>query len=194
MTTTELKNELNKVANNKKILYHGGRKKFTKIYPKYMFIDSSNAQEGIGIYFTPYLEVAQKYGKHVMFIEIEDFKKFIDSYAIASDVYKLYEIEKVVDLIKVNDKDELYYYITNWMEIDYDSSVDELKEAFKSILPDMLENEIRNFHVELAEIFGVEEFVNAWNKVFGNRFYGTYNPKLEFYAVMNTKIKVNVLM
>ena len=193
MNITELNTKLNEMMNTKKILYHGGPIKFNKIIPKYMFTKNSNAQEGVGIYFTPYLEVANKYGDHIMFIVINENKKFIDSYELASDAYKLYDIEKLIDIIKIQNKDELYVYITNWKEVDYDLSTDKMKEEFKSILPHMMEEEVRNFHIEMVEIFGVENFIFAWNKIFGNKYYGTYNPELEFYAVMNTKVKVNIL-
>ena len=176
-------------------LYHGSNTKFSKIEPKYMRTDGSNMQEGVGIYFTTDLEVTKIYGKYVMEVDADLSKmEFLPSREFALDVYNLNDLKKLVKIIKIEDKDELYYAITDWVEVDYDASVNEMKEVFiENVLENFCDEEIRNVHIQFCEVFGTENFIEAWNKVFGKKFYGTYNEELQFYAIMDTSVKVNIL-
>ena len=187
---------LEKINENKTLqLFHGSDKKFTKIEPKYMRTDGSNMQEGVGIYFTTDLEATKIYGKYVMEVDVDLSKmKFLPSREFALDLYNLNDLKKLVKNIKIEDKDELYYAITDWVEVDYDASIEEMKEVFiENVLENFCDEEIRNVHIQFCEVFGTENFINAWNKVFGKKFYGTYNEELQFYAIMNTSVKVNIL-
>lgn len=57
------------------------------------------------------------------------------------------------------------------------------------------DEQIRNFHIDMAQKFGVEVFVNLWNKEFNN-IHGTYNRQSDteiWYSVINDDLKLNTL-
>ena len=165
-------------------IYHGDNHNTNKLSPKLM--NSGNNQEGIGIYFGD-LETAQFYGNNIVNIEINE-NNFVNSRGLVKselskkDVYKLY-----LALWKV-DEEVIYYAVTDWgMAV---LEPEDIMEEHVLLLADYnMTEEVRNLQIDLAEKFGVENFVKAWNKAFPN-VHGTYNKRENFWCVINTKYKV----
>ena len=176
-------------------VYHGGNQYFTKIDPKYMLTDNSNAQEGIGIYFAENIETAKGYGDKIVYTEI-DKSKFIDSQDFMSDYINDLQLEKfAIEINKIcqknkNVKEKIFYSISNWIEIYEPDDVNEYN--ILDYLNNIIDEEVRNFQIELAENIGVVNFVNIWNKLLKN-IHGTFQKQGKgdtFYAIINTNYKI----
>jgi len=168
-------------------VYHGSNVKFNKIEPKYMMTDESNSQEGVGIYFARDKKVAQDYGKYVYEADINidnfwDSREYVDEYISEKQFIKLMN-----ELFKLNEE-EIFYLVTDYgAEIGNTDEVDDF--AFKTAWKIMKDEEVRNFTITLAEAVGVENFVKVWNKIFPKND-GFKNDELEFYVIINPKIKL----
>ena len=166
-----------------KIIYHGDNFNTTKLDPKLM--NYGNNQEGIGIYFGT-LETAQSYGKNIIQTTI-DTKKFINSRESIGKYFKSKIKDILFELHKI-DNEPLYYDLTDWgVEIQEPEDVDIF--LLGQLAHNIKDDEVRNFQIDMANKFGVQNFVKIWNKILPN-IHGTYNKKLNFYAIINTKIKV----
>jgi hypothetical protein len=177
---------LKKILESQKIkLYHGSNVFIPKIDPKYMGI--GNDQEGIGIYFSDDLNVAKHYGDKISVIEVEN--KFVDSRKTLEEVLtKNKWIKFLMELFKKSDKEEFYYFITDYL---YDpiGSPDEInKYVFEEAWDILKEEEIRNFQIALSDVVGVELFVNTWNKMI--KIIGLVNEKDRFFSVIDTSVKI----
>ena len=166
-------------------IYHGDNHNTTKLDSKLM--NNGNNQEGIGIYFGS-LETAESYGKNIVYLEINP-KNFIES----REPVKKHLRSKLQDiLVELHnlDPEPLYYDCTDWgMEV---SSPEDIEPYHLAQLAKNIENEeVRNFQIDMAEKFSVENFVKIWNKIYPN-IYGTYHvqPNDTWYAVINTKLKL----
>ena len=171
-------------------VYHGDNYGTKKLDPKLM--NNGNNQEGIGIYFGDY-ETAEKYGKFIVSAEINP-KMFMDS---REDIGKYLSEQQIAKLLmslpkgvgwERKNKDDLYSLVTDYGVEVYepeDLKSHHIHEAARL----MMDEEVRNFQITLAETFGVERFVERWNDIFPRR-HGTYNPELGFYSIINTRIKV----
>jgi hypothetical protein len=180
-----------KFLNESKItIYHGDNYGTKKLDPKLM--DNGNKQEGIGIYFGDY-ETAKDYGKFIVEAEINP-KMFMDS---RKDLVKYVTPDKIAKLLIMmepgliwtkKDKENLWSLAT-----DYGVEVvrpEDLKTYHIHELAELMkEEEVRNFQITLTETFGVDRFVEVWNRYLP-RWHGTYNPRNNIYAIINTKIKV----
>ena len=165
-------------------IYHGDNFNTKKIDPKLMM--NGNVQEGPGIYFGS-LEVAQSYGKNVVYTEV-DPKKFIPSRGTVGKYLKLrYNIMKI---LHKTDPEPFYYDLTDWGQ-EIAEPEDVTSEDLRFLSEQIKEEEVRNFLIGLAQSFGPEEVANAWMKVYPNKL-GTYNNEIDFYAIINTKVSLNV--
>ena len=172
------------LVESKIIIYHGDNFGTTKIDAKLM--NNGNNQEGIGIYFSNNIDTAKSYGKDI--IKIEGNLKLIPSRVDMSIINdkKIYNLLK--DMHKA-DLEKFYYYISDYIEVYEPEDVND-KHIIEMIKYAKSE-QVRNFQVDMAEKFGVEEFVKSWNKHI--KIDGTYekqNSKEIWYAIINTDIKV----
>lgn len=179
-TIKSLLNEMNKTVT----IYHGGEKFITKLDPKYMLTKSSNAQEGIGIYFGT-LEVARSYGGSISSVTVAQ-NKFVPSREDIS-VIGTNNIYKILKYLNSINKEAMFYLISDWVEVQNPEDVTD--KNIKTLADYIKTDEVRNFQITMSEQFGVENFVKAWNKFLPN-IIGTYNKDNGFYAIINTKIKV----
>lgn len=174
--------------NEKKItVYHGDNYGTTSINIDNMDL-GGNRQEGIGIYFTTNLEIAQFYGKYVVSAEISK-NKFIDS---RDDIGNFLSINEMIGLFKYFwkiDSVSLYYLISNYVEIFEPTDITEYH--LKKLAENMKTEEVRNFQITLAESFGVKNFVDAWCLNVKN-IDGTVNHEFDFYCIINPKIELNI--
>jgi len=174
------------INESKTTIYHGDNFGTKKLEPKLM--NNGNNQEGIGIYFGD-LETAETYGSNIVTAEI-DPKNYIDS---RKDIGKYVKVNKITDILNdmiKADADAMYYMITDWgIEI---AEPEDIEYGHLEFLADKMQNdEVRNFQVTLAETFGVQAFVESWNKHLP-KIHGTFQPQNRdiWYCVINTKVKV----
>ena len=171
-------------------VYHGDNFGTTKIDPKWMLHSSSNNQEGVWIYFGTLLETAKDYGKNIVKAEL-NHKKFIDSRADVSKLNKASTVKLLQELHKI-DNEPLWYLLSDWGFEVYEP--EDVQDYYLEQLYNKLkEEQIRNFQVELAQKFGTENFVKAWNKHI--KLDGTFQVQDKsknniWYAIMNTDIKL----
>jgi len=154
------------------VVYHGSDVTFNNISAKYMLLDGSNAQEGVGIYFGDF-DTAETYGKHVMSIEI-DPKMFIDSHSLLSDNIKKKQIIALCKDMYKSDKESFFYKVSDWVPVEDVSDVNDyvIDEFAESQMDEML----RYFTADFAMTFGIETFINSWNKHMKN-IHGTFNKQ-----------------
>lgn len=182
MITECIKEILNE--NNNITVYHGDDYDTTSINPKLM--NNGNNQEGIGIYFGPY-EVAKTYGKNIISINI-DKNNFVDSNSFVEDIIDFDKILKMVNMLYEIDNEAFYYYLTDW---GVDIEVEDIrKEHIEFITTKIYSYDIGILQVELAKVFGVENFVESWNECIQD-IHGLYGIQSGFYAVINTNYKIN---
>lgn len=177
-------------ANTLTTIYHGDNFGTAKIDPKWMLHADSNNQEGVGIYFGTLLETAEAYGKHIVKAEI-NHKKFIDSRANVSKLNKASVVKLLQELHNI-DNEPLWYLLT-----DYGFEVYEPEDVqdyhLEKLYDKMKSTQIRWFQIELAQKFGTENFVKAWNKYI--KIDGTFQVQDKstnniWYAIINTDIKL----
>jgi len=173
--------------------YHGDNFGTKKLEPKLMMQKASNAQEGVGIYFGSF-ETAEGYGKHLVSAEV-DPSKFINSRGDVGKELKLIPVTLFLSELHKLDSEPFYYALTDWVG----SGAREIAEPEDVIETDLnflaekyLDEEVRNFQIDMAEKFTVEKFVETWNRVFEN-IHGTYNKDLDWYCIINTKQTVTTL-
>lgn len=167
-------------------IYHGDNYNTKKIEIKNMMSKDSNNQEGIGIYFGT-LDVAQDYGKYIVTAKVNK-KRFWGSRNSLSKHTNYKFILKLFKILFEIDNEPLYYMVTDWgLEISEPEDVGHEELAF--LAQKVMEEEVRNFQISMAQDYGVENFVEAWNKVFPDNF-GTYNKENDFYTIINPKLKL----
>ena len=167
------------------VIYHGDDFGTKKLEPKLM--NNGNNQEGIGIYFGD-LETAESYGKYVITAEI-DHKNFLDSRKPIGNFVSTVKISKILMELWKSDEEAMYYQITDWgVEISEPEDIE--KEHIKELASKIANDDVRNFQITLAETYGVEIFVELWNKYIKKD--GTYQKQNRdiWYAVINPAIKV----
>ena len=177
-------------ANTSITVYHGDNFGTSKIDPKWMLHADSRNQEGVGIYFATLLQTAKAYGKHIVKAEI-NHKKFIDSRADVSKLNKASTVKLLQELLKI-DNEPLWYYLTDW-GYQIEDPKDVKGYHFEQLYNNIKEEQIRNFQIELAQKFGTENFVKAWNKYL--KIDGTFQVQDKstnniWYAIINTDIKL----
>lgn len=181
MRANEFLNENNNIIT----VYHGDNYGTSKLQPSLM--NNGTNQEGIGIYFSNSIETAQSYGKYIIKTTI-NLNKFINSRKQVSKL-GLNNIKPLLHFLWEHNPEDMFYYISDWMEVIEPSDV--TAEHINILSSKLLSDEIRNFQITLAQTFGVEIFVHAWNKFI--KFDGTYidhvNSEL-WFAIINTSIPV----
>jgi len=166
------------------LLYHGDNFKSTKLDPKLM--NNGNNQEGIGIYFGD-LKTAKTYGKDIVSVEL-DKSKFINSRNTIDQEISLPKILKIITHLHKKDKEAMFFLMSDYV---YITDMSEINSSnLKEFTGFMMNEEVRNFQITMAETFGVVNFVDIWNKTLPN-IHGTYEKISGFYCVINNKLKIN---
>ena len=179
----KFKEYLQEATSNKITIYHSSNVYIPNIDPKYML--HGNAQEGVGIYFSEDLQETKGYGDKTVKIEINkrNFKYSRD------DTFKhcsMLSISQLLNELKNYDNDSMIILAS-----DYGIDSNSLRQSHLiEISKQIGDTEIRNFQIELAQRFSVEQLVSAWNKVFP-KIHGLYeNSHWSIYSVINTNYKV----
>jgi len=169
-------------------VYHGSDTKFTKINPKYMFLDVGNSQEGVGMYFGD-LETAQGYGKYLYKIQLNR-KFFKKSHGYVEDNLPKGQLKKFMMSLWKSDPESMFMWCT-----DYGIYATEESEITTQSITELIEmlkfEELRNFQIDIAQHFKVEDLVNIWMKCFKN-IHGLYNDDYGFYVLLSTDYKLEL--
>lgn len=178
-------NYLQLIENND-TLYHGDDFGTTSINPKWMYHDSSNNQEGIGIYFSPDINVARSYGKKISSISKSGLKIF-DARRPAVDAVSLNQAARLTEELNRTNEDFWYIYSDYGIEV---AEPEDVENHHHFQLQEMMMNEqIRNWQIEMAQnAVNIEIFVRAWNKHI--KIDGLFENESQFYSIINTSVKV----
>lgn len=168
-----------------KKIYHGDNYNTSSLEPALM--NNGNNEIGIGISFGSY-DVAATYGKNIVSAEI-DTSKFVNAKEEIGSCFSKAKILSILKELHPLDKEKFYYELSDW---GYEIEIEEIEEYELSILAKCYkEMEVRNFQTSLAGMFGVEKFVEVWNKHL--KIDGTFLIRTEeetWYAIINPSIPV----
>ena len=140
-------------------VYHGDNFGTDHLNPKLM--NNGNNQEGIGIYFSDSLSTAKSYGKNIIKATINK-SKLINARKTIENIHNKGIINILKDMYKV-DIESMFYLVTDYgvyLEEPEDLTLDNIEELYNL----MIDEEIRNFQITMAETFNVIDFVKSWNK------------------------------
>lgn len=170
---------------NSKLIYHGDNHNTKRLDSSLM--DHGNNQEGIGIYFSDNIDTAYDYGSNVVSIEINK-SKFLHSRVNLSKIGKP-KITKLLHALWKYNKEEMFYWISDYIEVHEESDVEDIH--IDELANHLMNEQIRNFQITLAEKFGVENLVKEWNKIIKiDGLYNKNNDNEVWYAIINPKIKL----
>lgn len=175
------------MPSNEIMVFHGDNYNTIKLEPKLM--NNGNNQEGIGIYFSNEKETAESYGKNVVSTVI-NIKNFVESREDASKHISLPIMIKMLQDMKKVDGEEMYFFMSDYAEIMEEDDIEPMH--YKIVAKSVLDNEIRNLQITLAEIIGATHFVKLWNKYLP-KIHGTYNKNSDkeiWFAIINTNYKL----
>lgn len=171
-----------------KTLYHGDDFGTTRLEPRWMIHDVSNNLEGVGIYFSPDINVAKSYGSKIISINasglsIANSRQSVDS--IVPD-------KKAIDFLQhLNRTNEDFWYLITDYGIEVSDQSDVEMYHLQALHDMMKPEEMRNWQIELAQVTDIETFVPGWNKYIG--IDGMYNPENSIYTISNPAIPVTPL-
>lgn len=173
----------NQLVENKSIVYHGDNEGTTVLQAKWMMHDTSNNQEGVGIYFTPDINVATNYGAKVSSIDLTGLK-IVNSRMATESVVSDEQGTALTRYLSENNEDFWYIYSDYGIEV---AEPEDVEEYHHEMLYDKMKtSEIRYWQMELAQAADVITLVTGWNK-FINIDALLDRPSM-FYAVINTDI------
>ena len=165
-----------------KVLYHGDNFGTTKLDINWMMHNTSNNQEGVGIYFSPDIEVAKTYGSKISKISTRGLK-FVNSRSPVSKVVPEFAAIRLMKYLnKVND--EFWYLISDYVEV---SGPEDIRDYhFSEVYRAMKSEEVRNWQIELAQASSVKDLVEGWNKY--SSIDGLYEPVSNFYSIIDYNV------
>lgn len=166
-----------------KVLYHGDNFGTTKLDPKWMMHDESNNQEGIGIYFSPDINVAKSYGNKISKISADNLR-IVNSRMPVKNAIKTKDAVNLLKYIFDNDED-FWYKISDYIEVTGPEDVDDYH--FQTLYKMMKDQEIRNWQSEIAMATDITVFVTGWNKYIP--IDGLYEEQTKHHSIINTNIK-----
>lgn len=176
---------LNQLTESNSVLYHGDDYGTTALNPKWMMHGMSNNQEGVGIYFSPDIEVAKTYGSKISSISTAGLRIVNSRMSLQKAIPKQSAINLMKYLNEVNE--EFWYKVSDYVEV---TGPEDVQDYHFSILYDMMkQQEIRDWQIELAQGSSTEDLVEGWNKFIP--LDGLYETDSQFYAIINTTIKVD---
>lgn len=165
------------------LLFHGGSHVLTNLEPKWMLHGESNNQEGVGIYFSPDIKVAQGYGEKISYIvndhiTIKPSRAPIDTMITADQAVKIFSY--------ILERDENFWYmISDYVEV---SEPEDIEQYHLETVWDMMKDQMaRDWQLELAMASNVVDFVEAWHNF--TSIDGLYEDDSKFYAIINPNIK-----
>lgn len=170
-------------------LYHGDEYGTEKIEAKRMM--GGNSQEGPGIYFTEDEKVARMYGKHIAEIEV-DPKSFLNAREYAGEQIPQRKLVKLFKELSRRGEggDQMVGLMNDYGYEVYDSE-NIPDSVFEGLVITMKGEELRNMQVELAQRFGTEEFVGAWQKTLPENI-GNYAESTGFYSVISSNVEFSI--
>ena len=164
------------------LLYHGDNVGTTRLRPEWMMHGKSINQEGVGIYFSPDIAVAESYGSKISSIPREGLR-IVDSRAPVGKVIPANNAIKLFTYLNEVNED-FWYMISDYTEV---SGPDEITNAhLRKLFMLTSVGEIRNWQIELAQASSTVDLVTGWNKYIN--IDGVYEKKSNFYAIINTSI------
>jgi len=166
-------------------IYHGDNFDTSKIKVERMYHSDGNLQEGIGVYFGNE-ECARGYGKNIVSAYI-DKEKIVDSRASIEDILSIDQIAIILNKLHQTDNEPLYYYLTDF-GVELSEPEDVEFQNFIFLAEKLSVSEVRNFQIDLCQKFPTKDVVEIWREVTG--IDGTFNEEIEFYAIVNTDIKL----
>lgn len=167
-------------------LYHGDHFGTTQLDPNWMFHSDSNNQEGIGIYFSPDINVAKTYGPKISSISRQGLK-IVESRSIAVDYINLAQAARFTEILNNANEDFWYVYSDYGIEVAEPEDVED--HHHMQLQEMMLREEIRNWQIEMAQLSdNIDVYVKAWNQIFD--IDGLYENESQFYSIINTEVKV----
>lgn len=174
-------------------IYHGDDFNTEKIDVSLMF--NGNNQEGVGIYFGS-RKVAEDYGSNIISAEVDSSRFIASRKSMADEIGetedecedKIYRMLHHLHQKDIHNED-FFYCVTDYGYVI--GEIDEVDDVSLHFLSEkLIREEVRNFQITLAEIFGVERFVEAWKAVLPD-IVGTYAEETGFYAILDDKIAVS---
>lgn len=165
-----------------KIVYHGDNFGTTVLQPKYMMHSASNNQEGVGIYFTPDINVALTYGPKISKISIANLNIKNSRATVKNTIPKANALKLLQYLHTVNN--EFWYHISDYAEVSDRNMV--RNQHFNTMLASAGEQELRNWQIELAQASTPTDLISGWNKYI--KISGLYEPVSQFYSIIDTSV------
>jgi hypothetical protein len=166
-------------------LYHGDNFGTTKLNPAWMYHGESNNQEGIGIYFSPDIDVARHYGTKISTTSLEGYN-VVDSRTTTDDVVNRDGAIQFIEYLNSQD-DDFWYLISNYIEVANPEDIEEYH--FAEVYDAMRVAQIRHWQIELMTSFSsIEKFVSGWNKYI--QIDALYDYDTQFYAIINPSIEI----
>ena len=175
---------LNQLTETNDILYHGDDYGTTALNPQWMMHGTSNNQEGVGIYFSPDIEVAKSYGSKISSISATGLRIANSRSPLRKAIPKKSAIQLMIYLNEVND--EFWYKVSDYVEVTGPEDINEYH--FRQLYDMMQQQEIRDWQIEMAQASSTIDLVEGWNKFIP--LDGLYESDSQFYAIINTKIPV----
>jgi hypothetical protein len=165
------------------IVYHGDNIGTTDLQAKWMMHDTSNNQEGVGIYFTPDIKVATNYGPKVSAIDLRGLQ-IVDSRSSVDSVIDQNNAIALIAYLSNNNEDFWYIFSDYGMEVAEPEDVEEyhFRELYSKMAPQM----VRDWQIELTQASDVITFVTGWNETIP--IDGLLESESMFYAIINTDI------
>jgi hypothetical protein len=171
---------------NNDTLYHGDNFGTTSLDPKWMLHNDSNNQVGVGIYFSPDINVAKTYEPKISSISRQGLK-IVESRQLAIDHIDLNQAAKFTKALNDANEDFWYVYSDYGIEVAEPEDVEDYHHV--QLQEMMLREEIRNWQLEMAERSdNINVYVNAWNQLFD--IDGLYETDSQFYSIINTNVQV----
>jgi hypothetical protein len=182
---------INQLTESNEVLYHGDDYGTTALTPQWMMHGErftnkrSNNQEGVGIYFTPEIEVAKTYGSKISQISTEGLK-VVNSRMSVKNAVKKSDALKLLNYL--NENNENFWYLITDYNIEITGPEDVEPYHLQMLFNAMKDQEIRNWQIELADASSVIDLVTGWNKFIP--IDGLYESVSKFYSIINTNVKV----
>jgi hypothetical protein len=164
-------------------VYHGDNIGTTALEAKWMMHDTSNNQEGVGIYFTPDIKVATNYGHKVSAIDLSGLT-IENSRSSVEDIINDENAIALITYLSQNNEDFWYIFSDYGIEVTEPEDVEEYhsEELYHHMRPQM----VRDWQIELTQASDVITFVTGWNKFIP--IDGLFERETMFYAIINTDI------
>lgn len=174
--------KISQLLEDSNLLYHGDNVGTTVLNPRWMMHDNSNNQEGVGIYFSPSIEIAKTYGNKISSIPVTGLRIVDSRQPVSKSIPASNAINLFAYLNEVNEN--FWYMVSDYVEV---SSPEEITKSHLVKLYKLTSNsEIRNWQIELAQASSVTDLVSGWNRFID--LDGIYHVTDKNYAIINTNI------